>query len=289
MRRAPTLTLFLLLAPALFLIGLLALYPILRVLALSVFRTEYGLAGAQFVGLANYADLLGDRFFRRAGWNTVLFTLLATLFEVALGLLLALLFNRRFAGRRWLMPAVIFPFVLSTMVVSAIWRAWFHFDYGLLNNLLRALGLAPVKWLFDPDIALLSIVLVDVWQTTPIAFLILLAGLQSIPAEVVEAARLDGAGRLQVLRLITLPLLSRHLLLAALLRTIESFKLFDKVFALTGGGPGNATETLSLAVYRSAFRFAEVGYASAAATLMLVIAALLAAFYAFHIMRGAGR
>ncbi len=289
MRRAPALTLFLLLAPALLLIGLLALYPILRVLALSLFRTEYGFADASFVGLANYADLLGDRFFRRATWNTVAFTLLATFFEVGLGLLLALLFNRRFPGRRWLMPTVVFPFVLSTMVVSAIWRAWFHFDYGFLNNLLRAVGLSPVKWLFDPDIALLSIVLVDVWQTTPIAFLILLAGLQAIPGEVVEAARLDGAGRLQILRLITLPLLSGHLMLAALLRTIESFKLFDKVFALTGGGPGNATETLSLNVYRSAFRFAEVGYASAAASVMLAIAALLAAVYAFHLMRGSER
>ena len=286
MKRAPALTLLLLLAPALLLIGLLALYPILRVLALSLFRTEYGFADASFVGLANYADLLSDRFFRRANWNTVLFTLLATLFEVGLGLLLALLFHRRFPARRWLTPAVVFPFVLSTMVVSAIWRAWFHFDYGFLNNLLRALGLPPVKWLFDPDLALLSIVLVDVWQTTPIAFLVLLAGLQAIPEEVVEAARLDGAGRLQILRHITLPLLSGHLLLAALLRTIESFKLFDKVFALTGGGPGNATETLSLNVYRSAFRFAEVGYASAAASIMLVIAGLLAAVYARRIVQG---
>ena len=131
-----------------------------------------------------------------------------------------------------------------------------------------------------------SLILVDVWQTAPITFLILLAGLQSIPGELYEAARLDGASRRQVLAFITLPLLLPHIALATLLRSIDSFKIFDKVYALTGGGPGQATETLSLYVYRLGFRFFDVGMASAASVVMIVIAGGLAALYARRILGG---
>ena len=277
--------LLLLVAPALLVIGLVAVYPVGRTLALSLFATDYGFAGARFVGLANYVDLLGDRSFRRAIVNTVSFTLAATAGELLLGLAFALLFQHRFPGRRLLVPAMVVPFVLSTMVVCALWRSWFHFDFGFLNNVLRGLGLPGVPWLFDPDLALASIVLVDIWQTTPLVFLILLAGLQSIPEPVREAARLDAAGRWRLFVDIELPFLWRYLMLAALLRTVESFKLFDKVFALTGGGPGRATETLSMHVYRLGFRWFDVGLASAAAVVMLAIAGALALAYARRVLR----
>ena len=143
-----------------------------------------------------------------------------------------------------------------------------------------------MPWLFDPDIALFSIVLVDVWQTTPLTFLILLAGLQSIQPELYEAARIDGASPRQILMRITLPLLMPHILLAGLLRSVDSFKIFDKVYALTGGGPGQATETLSMYVYRQGFKFFDVGIASAAAVVMVVVAGLLAALYAARIIGG---
>ncbi|WP_299398995.1 carbohydrate ABC transporter permease [Pelagibius sp.] len=282
----PRYTSLLLLAPAIALFALLTLYPLGRGLLLSFFVTDYGLEGALFVGSENYRELLGDRFFRRATWNTVVFTLLATVSEVGLGLMLALMMNRSFPGRRFVIPALVAPFVLSTMVVTAIWSAWFHYDFGFLNNLLRAAALPPVEWLSDPDLAMLSLVLVDLWQTAPFAFLILLAGLQAVPPEVYEAARIDGASPRQILLTITLPLLTPHILLAALLRCIDSFKIFDKVYALTGGGPGNATETLSMYVYRLGFRFFDVGLASAAAVIMVVIAGLLAAIYVLKIIGG---
>ena len=278
-------TLLPLMLPAVVLIGALAIWPILRVLLLSLFDADYGLAGARFIGMENYADALSDRFFRRSITNTLTFTVVASVAEVALGLALALLVHRRFAGRRLVLPLLIFPLVLSTMVVSAIWRSWFHYDLGYLNTLLTALGLHPVRWLASPDLALWSIVLVDVWQYTPLAFLILLAGLQSIPASVYEAARLDGAGPWRLFRDVTLPLIAGHLALALLLRTVDTFKLFDKVYALTGGGPGIATETMSLFVHRHAFRFNEMGLASAAAVLMLAVSGVLATLYAARMLR----
>lgn len=284
--RSSRTTSLLLLAPAVALFALLTLYPLGRGLLLSFFVTDYGFEGARFVGPANYGDLFGDRFFRRATWNTVFFTVAATVSEVGLGLLLALMVSRRFPGRWLVIPTLVAPFVLSTMVVTAIWSAWFHYDFGFLNNLLRAGGLPPVEWLFDPDLAMLSLVLVDLWQTAPLTFLILLAGLQSIQPEIYEAARVDGASPRQMLVSITLPLLLPHLLLAALLRSIDSFKIFDKVYALTGGGPGQATETLSMYIYRLGFQYFDVGLASATAVVMILIAGVLAALYAAKIMTG---
>lgn len=280
---------WLLLLPAALLLGGLTLYPLGRTLALSFFATDYGFAGAKFIGLENYLDLADDRFFRQAVTNTVVFTLASTLIEVALGLGLALLLDRAFTGRGLVMTLLLAPFVLSTMVVTAIWRAWFHFDLGFLNNLLRAIGLSPVPWLFDPNLALWSIVLVDVWQSTPFCFLIILAGLRLIPRDVYEAARIDGAGPWRRFLTMTLPLLSPYLFIAALLRCVDSFKLFDKVYAMTGGGPGQATETVSLYIYRQGFRFFDIGMASAAAIVMIVVAGGLALVYAASMLRGAGR
>ena len=279
-------TLLLLLAPALFLFGLLTLYPLARLLLLSFTDSDYGFAGARFIGIENYAELLSARAFRRATANTVAFTLMATISELAVGLALALLLDRTFPARRAVTLVILAPYVLSTIVVSAVWRAWFHYDIGFLNSVLRGVGLSGVPWLFNPDLALPSIVLVDLWQTAPFCALILIAGLRAIPAEVYEAARMDGAGSFRCFRDITLPLLAPYLFIAGLMRSLDSFKLFDKVYAMTGGGPGNATETLSMHVHRLAFRFFDIGQASAAAIVMVVVAGGLALVYARQILRG---
>lgn len=279
-------TALLFLMPAMALFALLTLYPLGRGLVLSFYVTDYGFDGARFVGFDNYVLLLGDAFFLNASWNTVVFSVLATAGEVGMGLLLALMVNRRFPGRWLVIPTLVAPFVLSTMVVTAIWSAWFHYDFGFVNNVLRALSLNPVEWLFNPDIAMVSLVLVDIWQTTPLTFLILLAGLQSIDPEIYHAALIDGASPRRILLTITLPLLMPHILLAALLRAIDSFKIFDKVYALTGGGPGQATETLSMYIYRLGFKFFDVGLASASAVVMVILAGMLALIYALRILRG---
>lgn len=282
-------TLFLLLAPALLLFALLTLYPLARLLLLSFTDSDYGFAGARFVGLANYEELLSGSGFRRAAWNTIAFALMATVTEVAAGLGLALLLERAFPARRWLTLVILAPYVLSTIVVSAIWRAWYHYDVGFLNTVLRGIGLPGVPWLFEPSIALGSIVLVDLWQSAPFCALILLAGLSAIPPEVTEAARIDGAGGLRRFRDITLPMLAPYLMIAALMRSLDSFKLFDKVYAMTGGGPGRATETLSLYVHRLAFRFFDIGQASAAAIVMILVAGAMGAVYARNLLKAEGR
>ena len=145
--------------------------------------------------------------------------------------------------------------------------------------LLQLVGAAPVGWLIDPDIALASIALVDVWQWTPFVFVILQAALRTVPREYLEAARIDGCGSLRVIRHVVVPIMRAHLLMVALLRTIDAFRLFAKVYALTGGGPGNATETISYYIYREAYRYFNLGRAGAASVLAFIVIALVAAVY----------
>lgn len=293
---------FILLLPALIILLFLTVYPLANVFRLSFYEYNYLRGAPRFVGLANYGRLFSDRFFVDGIRNTFVFSISATALEVLLGLGLAVLFNRQFRGRKLLLPLVIFPMMLSTMVVCAIWRSMYHYDYGIINHFLDnftpivnwfrgVFGLAPVagikvRWLFDPDLALWSVVLVDLWQYTPMAFLILLAGLQSIPKDLYEAARVDGAGGVGLFRYVTLPLLRKHLFLALLLRSIDTFKIFDKVYALTGGGPGSATETISFYIYREGFKYFNMGRASAAAVVMFLAVAVVTVFYIRQVLRG---
>lgn len=281
------LPLVLLVGPSVLVLGVLALYPILRVLADSFFNVDYASGQRAFTGLENYRAVLADSEFAASFFNTLQFTVVASVSEVVLGGALALLFFRAFRGRRFVIPLLILPMMLSTLVCSAIWRNWLNYS-GFLNALLAVFGLPGVQWLSDPNLAIWSLVLVDVWQWTPMAFLIILAGLQSIAPELYEAARTDGASEWQCLRHITLPLIVPQIVLAMLLRSIDTFKLFDKVYALTGGGPGNATQTLSTYIYDTGFRFFNMGPASAASVMMLLVSAVLVSANVWLSIRKAG-
>ncbi|EUD07342.1 carbohydrate ABC transporter permease [Providencia alcalifaciens] len=278
--------LFWLLFPALIMLGLLTLYPIVSVLYHAFGQVDYIDDSYHFIGWSNFAELFDDFFFLAAIKNTFIFTLVASIAQVLLGLWLALLFNRQFAGRKFALPIIIYPMMLSTLVCSSIWRSWYNYDFGFLNSLLVAIGLHPQEWLFNPNLALYAIALVDTWQWTPMAFLIILAGLQSIPKDIGEAAMVDGAKSWKSFIYITLPLIKKQLMLAFLLRSIDTFKLFDKVYVMTGGGPGNSTETLSMFVYKYGFRFFDLGMASAAALVMLAISLLMTLIYARNVMKG---
>ncbi|MGV2986759.1 carbohydrate ABC transporter permease [Vibrio sp. E150_011] len=274
-----------LLIPAVTLLGLLTVYPIT-----SVVYNAFGNTGPaeqyQFVGLSNFRVLFDDFFFVSAIKNTFTFAMVASSAQVLLGLGLALLFHRQFPGRRFALPIIIYPMMISTLVCSSIWRSWYHYDFGLLNTVLVSIGLPAQEWLFNPDLALYAIALVDTWQWTPMAFLIILAGLQSVPKDINEAAMVDGAKGWGSFWYITLPLIQKQVLLAFLLRSIDTFKLFDKVYVMTGGGPGNATETLSMFVYKYGFRFFDLGMASASALIMLAISLAMTLVYAQKVVKG---
>lgn len=262
----------------------LTLYPVLHVIVLSFFKYNYISDVKTFVGFGNYLEILQERLFRRAFWNTLLFSVVATMSEVSLGILLALIFEGKFFGKRTFLTITIFPMMVSTMVICAIWKTLYHYDIGLLNSLLTSWGAEPVGWLIDQDRALFSIMLVDIWQWTPFAFIMTQAAMSSIPYEIYEAAQIDGAKYHQEVVRITLPILAPQIMLLIMLRTIDTFKLFSKVYALTQGGPGNSTETLSYYIYREGFSYFNLGKASTASLMTLFIVAAISMIYIKNIL-----
>ncbi|MFP4153612.1 MAG: carbohydrate ABC transporter permease [Alkalispirochaeta sp.] len=275
-----------LIGPAVIVVLILTVYPVVTVATNSLFDFDYIAGTRELVGVENYRSILSDRQFLTSIGNTVTFVVFAVILETGIGFAMALLLYKPFRGARTVSLMAMAPMMLSTMVVSAAWRTMFHFDIGILNSLIEGAGFAPVRWLIDPDLALFSIVLVDVWQWTPFAFVILSAALRTLPPEYLEAARIDGSGTIGLLRYIIVPLMAAHLLTVAMLRTIDTFRLFSKVYALTGGGPGNATETISYFIYREAFNYFNLGRAGAASMIAFALIAVVAMVYIPRLLKG---
>jgi multiple sugar transport system permease protein len=224
----------------------------------------------RFISLGNYSALLGDTIFWRALWNTVLYTLLTVPPDIAIALGLAILLNRPLRGL-WLFRLAYFtPVVTASAIVAILW-GWLYQPNGLINGVLQSLGLPAVAWLADPRWALPSIAAMAVWKHVGYNMLIFLAGLQAIPLEFEEAARIDGASRWAVFRHITLPLLRPVFILVSILTTISSFQVFDSAFVMTNGGPYYATTTLVYYIYSNAFERYQMGYAAAIAFVLFVI------------------
>ncbi|MCL0075989.1 sugar ABC transporter permease [Dehalococcoidia bacterium] len=269
---------FLLLFPSVMLFILLTAYPLVHLMYTSLHRFDFIGGQFHFIGLANFFRLLGDERFINSIMNILRFMLMATFSQVLLGLGLAVLFDSmKFRGKILLLPILILPMMIPSMVVNGIWRIMYSYEFGVINRILEGIGFSRIGWLLDPAIAMESVVLVDIWQFTPFVFLVLFAGLQAIPEEVYEAAKLDGSTKLQTFTNVTLPLLKHHILLVILLRTVDTSNLFDKVFVLTGGGPGFTTETISLFIYRQSFVFLNLGYGAAASIVMLLLVILAGA------------
>lgn len=273
----------LLAAPAAAALALVALWPLLATAWLSLRRVLLVFGEDRFVGLANYAALSGDARFWAALANTAYFTAVAVALELVLALPLALALQRTGPAIR---AAVLVPWVLPTVVAARVWGWLLDADLGLVNRLWPG---PAVAWLGTPALALNAAVLVDVWKTTPFVALVLLAGLQGIPEDLIRAARVDGASPARIFRSVTLPLLRPAILLALLFRSLDAFRVFDAVFVLTAGGPGNTTETLSLYAFKTLLRAGSLGYGSAlSAITFLCVAGLGIAWLAILSRRGEG-
>ncbi len=232
-------------------------------------------------GLGNFARLLTDNFFLTALVHTLVYAVAALTCEFLLGLGLALLLNNQIRGRSVFRASLLIPMMLPAVVVGVVWRLMLNQNFGAINGTLKQFGINTdnFTWVASPKLAMLSVIAVDVWQWTPFVFLVLLAGLQAIPQEPYEAALIDGSSRWQTFWHVTLPLLKPSILIVLLLRTMDLLRVFDQIFILTEGGPGLATETLSLYIYRTAFRFFDFGYAAAMSFVLLALTNVISALY----------
>ncbi len=250
-------------------------YPIGRALWLSLFAKNLGTKlQPVFVGFDNYLRLVGDGRFWQSFGTTTVFTMTSVCLELMLGLAIALVLNRQFPGRNIVRTIAILPWALPTALIGIAWAWIFNDQFGVVNDLLLRLGVihTGINWLGQPMLAMCAIVLADVWKTTPFASVLMLAGLQSIPGDLYEAHAIDGASPWQSFHQITLPLLVPQIAIAALFRFAQAFGIFDLVNVMTGGGPGGATEALSLYIYATVMRYLDFGYG---ATLVVVTFSLL--------------
>ena len=216
-----------------------------------------------------------DVLFSAGIWNTLLFAVTAVGVQMLIGLALAVLISDLARGKAVYRTIFLLPIVVPGIVIGAIWKLMYNYDFGIINQVVGHLGLAPQDWLGNPSLALLSVIVVDIWHWTPFCFLLILAGVESLPQDIYEAARVDGATGWQRFRRITLPLLMLTLVVTFVFRTILAFKVFDEVFLLTGGGPGTATEVISFTIYRRFFTEDRVGHGSAMSLVTFVALALV--------------
>ncbi len=262
-------------APAVAVLFLLVVLPIAFNLYLAFTKWTVGLGQPRWIGFDNFVELVTDERVWNGVWVMMLFSGLSLALELGLGLAIAIYFNREFRGSELVQAIYIFPFAATPVAVALIWRIMLNPEIGVLNYLLRSVGLPGSLWVSSEHTAVLSLVMVDVWKWTPMITLIVLAGLKSLPPEPYEAARIDGANAFQIFRHITLPLIRPVLIAALMLRSLDNLKEFDMIYTITQGGPGTASETLYLYSYQVGFGFFKAGYGSA---LMVVVFLIVLVF-----------
>ena len=259
--------------PVVLLLLLVNFYPMLYSfrLSLSVWPPEKLLSDPEFAGLVNIQRMFTDARLWNSAKFTFLYTVIAISLEFILGIIVAVNLDSSIKARGFVRSVVIMPIAMAPLVAAVMWGYMLNGEYGLINYLLSVVGIKPVPWLSANPWALISVVIVDLWQHTPFVAIVLLAGLQAIPDHYAEAAHVDGASKWQVFWSITLPLLRPALLVAGVIRTTNAVRMFDLSYALTAGGPFQSTETFSYLAYEYAFRTFEVPYAAAISWLVFLL------------------
>jgi multiple sugar transport system permease protein len=263
--------------PASLLILALSIYPLIYSIWVTFVNYDFQVPGHAFVGLQNFRDVINDPIATDALKNTLIFAVADVATEFVLGLTLALAMAKPFRGRGIVLPVLLVPLFVSPVIVGQFWSLLLQRPFGPVDYVLGLIAGHPVtiSWLTEPPWNFIAIILADVWQWTPFMFVILLAGLASIPAEMYDAAQLDGASRRQSFRYITLPQLMPAILLAVTFRFLDATKIFDVIFVMTGGGPGSSTYTASFYLYQIGFQQFHLSAATAGSWIFLVLTAIV--------------
>lgn len=256
--------------PALIVIAAVIVFPWVFTLWMSVNKWTLG-QSQSFIGLDNYIRLATDLRFWESLWHTVLYTVLSVVAPLIFGTLAALIFDTNFPLRGFLRGVFVMPMMATPVAVALVWTMMFHPQLGVLNYLLSLVGIGPQEWIYNQMSVIPSLVLVEVWQWTPLVMLIVLGGLASVPREPYESAEIDGANAWQKFRYLTLPMISPFLMIAVIIRGIDAIKSFDIIYAMTQGGPGTASETINIYLYNTAFAYYDIGYGSAMAVVFFIV------------------
>ncbi len=253
-------------------------------LYLSFFRYKLNMPSATaFIGLQNYLDIFSDELTMQSLRNNVIFAALSVSLELVAGVVVAMVLSGDSRGSRMLVSILMVPMIIAPVAGGTLWRMMLDRTYGVVNYLLSFIGVPPISWLGDPRMALYTIVLVDAWMFIPFVALLVLSSIKAMPTSFLDAARVDGASSWKVFWRVILPVISPVIIIVAMLRFIDAFKIFDTIFVMTQGGPGNATEMLPTYIYRQGIKFLNIGYSSATAILFVIAMSLVA--WAFQRLR----
>jgi multiple sugar transport system permease protein len=263
--------------PVIIILLITAFIPLGWGLYLSFFRYKLNMPSATaFIGLKNYIDIFSDELIVRSLRNNVIFAGLSVSVELFVGVILAMMLSNDNRFTRGLVSILMVPMIIAPVAAGTLWRMMLDRTYGVVNYLISFLGIQPVSWIGDPKIALYTIVLVDCWQYIPFVAVLVLSSIKAMPTSFLDAARVDGASPWKVFWRIILPISSPVIIIVAMLRFIDAFKVFDTIFVMTQGGPGNATEMLPTYIYRQGIKFLSIGYSSATAILFVIAMSVIA-------------
>jgi len=266
--------------PTILLLVIMSVFPLVFTAYYSL--TDYNYLSKQetaFVGFQNFLTLFQNKYFLQSIWNTIRFTIVCVFFQTLLGLALAVFVDGARHGRKFLRTIIILPYLIPPVTVALIWQIMLSSNYGIINGVLSALHLPVYNWFYDIKSAFATICFIEIWQCMPFVFLLLYAALQSIPETLYEAAQLDGASRWKQFLHITLPSIKNNIFLCVLMRTVDTFRLFDKINILTKGGPANSTATITQFLYNNGIKNLQFGNGSAIAVVMVILVLLLSSAY----------
>ena len=273
---------YLLLAPSALLICVLILIPTIETVYCSFFnyRTQTAALGMKFIGLENYAKVFSDTFFWETFWWTIIFTVVTVALELVIGMLLALLMTKKIPGQGLIRAVVLVPWAMPAIVAGIIWSQIFAYN-GFINNLLSALPFVQENypWLGNESSAKVAVMIADIWKNTPYMSLLLLSGLLTINKEYYEAATIDGAGRWRQFWSITVPLVRPTMMVTILFRIISAMRVYDLIVAMTNGGPGGSTTTVSMYAISTYFTYGNIGYGSALSVMLLLLSVFISLFF----------
>lgn len=269
--------------PSLILIIALVLYPVFNTLYLSFFnyRVQTMALGKTFIGLNNFKNIINDDTFFKSLKFTLFFTVVAVSMETIIGMIFAKIMNRKLPGQGIIRTSVLIPWAIPTIISGLMWKFMYSQQYGIINHILLRLQFIKeaIPWLSDSFVAVIAVIIADVWKTTPYMSLLILSGLQTIPAQLYEAAEIDGASKKDIFLKITLPLIKPVLSVAILFRVLATFRIYDLIAVLTSGGPANATQSLSLYTIKTYFDFGNIGYGAALATVTFIISLFISLLF----------
>ena len=279
--RNETVWTWLFMLPTMLFLGITALFPLLYSVYLSFFKYKINLPNAVpvFNGLGNYIRMFSDKNLIINTGNTIIFALVSVSLELVIGLVVAMVFCSDRPWARICMSILMIPMIMAPVAIGTLWRMMLDGTTGVINYLLGFLGIPSISWLSNPDYALPAVIAVNIWQLVPWVAIIVAAGLKALPPESLEAARVDGATNGQIFRRLVIPMVSPLLIIVTMLRFVDAFKVFDTVYTMTNGGPGNATEMLPNYIYKQGLKFFDAGYTAALAIMFVIVMTLITTLF----------